>query len=687
MHKQIASLLGLEPDDLQITRLKGGYLNETLLFTAHREEYVVWCNRQQSADKVLRQQEAMRLLASTGLPVPDVKSAGLQAETGFYLLMNRLPGANLEAALENLTQQERESFFFQAGHMLGRIHASHSSDGAGFLENPPAERVSWRDWLQGRLTVWGNVIGRFFPEWDSLSALLRKEIDRLPESNGHYLLHGDYYLGNLLYQRDQITGLLDFEWSLWGDRLYDFRVMDLFLFPVFGCEEAFAKGYCEVLPLPDEHRAVRELYKAIYRSELLWMAYELFGGDEELAAEQTAALREWLNSKTLDSRKHKAVLISIGTEMTEGQYPDTNSAWLAKRLLEMGISTVQIEVVPDHLDQIREAFASAGKRADLVLSTGGLGGTHDDLTREALGREFGLTWACDPDARKRLQELYAEWGVREIPDQAFDQALYPLQGARIPNPLGSALGFYFQQEGSLYVSLPGVPHEMTDMFTRTVRPLIRETFRQSNRRTLCDWMYYGTTEENVSKFMQPLEREGLQAVVLVDRGMIRVQVTVSEEEYEHKGGELEAAVMQVKTAIADWQYGEKGETVEQAYVRHNAGRPVLILDHATGGMCSALLKLACPDFPVRSAVGSFEPLLSEAELLQNPPENSLVLVIDPLRKTERSWQAEAEFVTAEGSNRRTFQVPLHYANYTERLARLILFEELKIQRTQKSGVC
>jgi fructosamine-3-kinase len=303
---QIAGHLGISPAELNLSPLRGGYLNETLLFNHRKNSYVIWLTRADSPEKVSRQLVAITLSSANGLPVPKIGLFGLEPKTGYFLLMNLLPGENLEAALEEMPEPKRQKMFYQMGVLLAKIHSAGSSNGAGYLEQE-AGFGSWQAFLRDKAEEWIACVEKIAPMlwgegsetvWEQLRKTTCQEIAALPDGPKHFL-HGDYYPGNLLYQGDTITGLLDFEWSLWGDREYDFRVMEVFLFPHYPCADAFYAGYESVLPLPAGWKERVPLYKALYHLELLWMAYTLFDGHDELVREQAGSLQKWLNSKSV----------------------------------------------------------------------------------------------------------------------------------------------------------------------------------------------------------------------------------------------------------------------------------------------------------------------------------------------------------------------------------------------------
>src|SRR5579859_5863293 len=137
----------------------------------------------------------------------------------------------------------------------------------------------------------------------------------------------------------------------------------------------------------------------------------------------------------------KCEILSIGSELTSGQNLDTNSQWLSQRLAEIGIAVGWHTTVADDLDANVEAFRVAAGRARLVLVSGGLGPTQDDLTREALARAAGVELVLDPESFERIQEMFRRRG-RQMPERNRVQALFPQGAEPIPNDHGTAPGVH-----------------------------------------------------------------------------------------------------------------------------------------------------------------------------------------------------------------------------------------------------
>jgi nicotinamide-nucleotide amidase len=169
-----------------------------------------------------------------------------------------------------------------------------------------------------------------------------------------------------------------------------------------------------------------------------------------------------------------AEILSVGSELTVGETRDTNSNELARSLTELGFAVGRIQAVPDELATVTDAFAHALRRADLVVSTGGLGPTPDDLTRESIAALAGETPAVDPGLEAWLRGMWARRGM-PMPDLNLKQAWLIPSAVALPNPNGTAPGWWVDRpDGRVIVALPGPPREMRPIWHETVLPRLHE---------------------------------------------------------------------------------------------------------------------------------------------------------------------------------------------------------------------
>jgi nicotinamide-nucleotide amidase len=169
------------------------------------------------------------------------------------------------------------------------------------------------------------------------------------------------------------------------------------------------------------------------------------------------------------------VLLAQGNELTTGAVTDTNSGWLASALWALGLRVRRVVVAPDDLTDLTDILAEAAGLAPVVVSTGGLGPTRDDLTAEAAARAFGQELALDEAALAQVEARFARWG-RPMAESNRKQAVLPSGCELLENHWGTAPGFRVDTEDSALFFLPGVPREMREMFAAHVAPAIQERF-------------------------------------------------------------------------------------------------------------------------------------------------------------------------------------------------------------------
>ncbi|HEY8510716.1 MAG TPA: competence/damage-inducible protein A [Cyclobacteriaceae bacterium] len=171
----------------------------------------------------------------------------------------------------------------------------------------------------------------------------------------------------------------------------------------------------------------------------------------------------------------KAEILAVGDELLYGQTLDTNSHYISGEMDKIGVRVVRRSTVGDNEADILKAFAEAESRADIVLISGGLGPTSDDLTKPCLAKYFGCGIRIHEEALKEVTEFFRKRG-RELTELNRQQAALPECCEKITNPLGTAPGMWFDRNGKVFVSMPGVPHEMVHMVQHEVIPRIRRRF-------------------------------------------------------------------------------------------------------------------------------------------------------------------------------------------------------------------
>ena len=165
----------------------------------------------------------------------------------------------------------------------------------------------------------------------------------------------------------------------------------------------------------------------------------------------------------------RAEILSVGTELLLGQIVDTNANYLAQQLPALGLDLYYVSQIGDNLDRLADAIRRGLERSDVIITSGGLGPTEDDLTREAIAAVMGETLQVQPDLEAELRGFFARRG-RAMPERNVKQATTIPSGTHLPNPIGTAPGWWVERDGKVIVSMPGVPHEMHQMWAEQAQP-------------------------------------------------------------------------------------------------------------------------------------------------------------------------------------------------------------------------
>jgi nicotinamide-nucleotide amidase len=284
-----------------------------------------------------------------------------------------------------------------------------------------------------------------------------------------------------------------------------------------------------------------------------------------------------------------AEIVSVGTEILLGELVDTNTAWLSSRLAGLGVSLYRHTTIGDNKERIVAAFREAASRADLVLVTGGLGPTSDDLTNECLGLATGREMVEYPEARRHVDEMFARFG-REPTASNYKQALFPEGSELIPNPVGTAMGALLEHDGTLFATLPGVPAEMERMFEETLEPLIKERSEGSIiSRTL--W-FIGLGESALAEKVQDLlDASDPTVAPLAGQGKVRLRITARAATPEEAEEKIEPVAEEILDRLKEYYFGEDDETLESAVGRllTERGATLALAESCTGGLLAKRL--------------------------------------------------------------------------------------------------
>jgi len=291
----------------------------------------------------------------------------------------------------------------------------------------------------------------------------------------------------------------------------------------------------------------------------------------------------------------KGEVLTIGDELLRGEIVDSNKSFLSERLLSLDIPTEWHVSVGDVPPDMEEAFRQAVERADVVLVSGGLGPTRDDLTTEVLARTFGRKLMLDPAALEEIRSFFARVG-REMSENNAKQAYFPEGAEVLPNPIGTAPGFALEVEDVLVFCMPGVPRELYRMMDEQVLPRIQAfqarrgavpvVVRAKLLRT------FGMGESTLDAELSDIAADGHVSLgfrtAFPDNYLRPVARGRTAEEAEER---LEAVCRAIRERLGPLVYGEGDETLEAVVGRClvAAGRRIAVAESCTGGLIATKL--------------------------------------------------------------------------------------------------
>jgi competence/damage-inducible protein CinA-like protein len=290
-------------------------------------------------------------------------------------------------------------------------------------------------------------------------------------------------------------------------------------------------------------------------------------------------------------------VITIGTELLLGDILDSNAQFIARALREAGIDLFWKTTVGDNPERIAEAVRLALSRAEAVITTGGLGPTVDDPTREAVARATGRPLEFRPELWQQIQDRMARW-ARAFPDNNRRQAYLPQGAMAIENPVGTAPGFIVEAEHSCVLTLPGVPREMQHMLGEAVIPYLRSRLGVQAMFRSRVLHLAGVGESVIDEKIGEFETLGNPTVGLAaHNGIIDVRITAKGEREAELAAEIGRLEAEIRRRLAEAVFGADDETLEGVTLRRAAekGERVAVVEWGTGGKLGG--RLAAAGFP------------------------------------------------------------------------------------------
>lgn len=283
-----------------------------------------------------------------------------------------------------------------------------------------------------------------------------------------------------------------------------------------------------------------------------------------------------------------ATLITIGDELLIGQTIDTNSAWMATELNNIGVTVKRRVAVGDAWQEIWSALEEESQTAQLILITGGLGPTSDDITKPLLCEFFGGKMVVDEAARENVIEIFTKKLNRPLLDRNLKQAEVPNNCRVIQNSRGTAPGMWFEKNGVIFVSMPGVPNEMKGMMTRDVIPAIKERFilKPVQHRTL---LTAGIGESFLAEKLIGFESElpsSIKMAYLPNYGMVRIRLSSQTD-----NAPVDEQFEKLKLLVSEYLVVDKDLTIQGTIAEKllNRKQTLSVAESCTGGYISHLL--------------------------------------------------------------------------------------------------
>ena len=299
-------------------------------------------------------------------------------------------------------------------------------------------------------------------------------------------------------------------------------------------------------------------------------------------------------NKTVQPMK-EAVVLAVGSELLTAHKLDTNSLFLTERLNEFGISIRYKAVIGDHESDLAAAISDATQRADLVIVTGGLGPTDDDVTRAAVAMAFGVLLKEDESVMASILSRFKSRGLN-MPEVNRRQALVPEGGEVLENTRGTAPGIWMEREHATYLLLPGPPRELRPMFDQVLEERIgpRTHGQRLFRRVL---MVVGRSESHVEELTYPVysrwqsSEPAIATTILASLGQLEIHLSTRSDDAREAGRILEDAVNELASVLGKALVSASGESLEIVVgeLLRKCGCRIAVAESCTGGLVASRL--------------------------------------------------------------------------------------------------
>lgn len=294
----------------------------------------------------------------------------------------------------------------------------------------------------------------------------------------------------------------------------------------------------------------------------------------------------------------RAEIISIGDEILIGQITNTNAVWMAQQLNLAGIQVKQITSVSDDREHIMKTLSEAEERADIILITGGLGPTKDDITKTTLCEYFNTKLRFDEEVYSDVERIFKSFG-KEVTLVNRKQAEVPEICTALRNDIGTAPGMWFERNGKLIVSMPGVPYEMKCIMEKHVMPRLVSKFRLPaifHFTVLTQGIGESALAEKIEAWEDSLAQHNIRLAYLPSAGMVRLRLSVTGDERDKLEAIVHDKVEELKKIIPNYIYGYEPYGQEEVTLEKIVGQllrerkqTVSTAESCTGGYISHLI--------------------------------------------------------------------------------------------------
>lgn len=294
----------------------------------------------------------------------------------------------------------------------------------------------------------------------------------------------------------------------------------------------------------------------------------------------------------------RAELLTIGDEILIGQITNTNSVWMAQELNKIGINVVRMTSVSDEQTEITNAMDDAGKRADIVLITGGLGPTKDDVTKDTFCKYFETELVLDKDVLQDVTDFFAKRN-KTVSETNKKQAEVPKTCRVIRNHNGTAPGMWMEKNNTIYISMPGVPYEMKEMMTNEILPDFKNRYSLPfiyHKTILTQGIGESVLADLISDWEDNLKQNQISLAYLPSPGMVRLRLSSKGTDRDQLHQIIESEIEKVKPLIEKFIYGYEEYGKEQPRLEEILGSilkekkiKLALAESCTGGYISHLI--------------------------------------------------------------------------------------------------